>query len=275
MGAFMLAGGNCVDCANYQWPLTPELCAAWYASGVRYAIVGCQNPDIARLQIPMLRAAGIEVISTYAYLYFGYQVDHEIQNAIDVAIEFSIPLVALDCENGGELPGVSADIRISQIREGVGMVEVTLTPWIYTGDPFWTSSVNNTTEFSHLALWHAAYWYDLHKVEDVNYGGWTKAAVHQYTATGNQMYDENDNLIPVPSLNGMSVDYDYLFYVPGGEMADPRVDQLVKDVADIKALMAENGYMVNGVPKTGEEAWSAAVADGSSLDRKSTRLNSS
>ena len=119
--------------------------------------------------------------------------------------------------------------------------------------------MGNSTDFASLALWFAAYYYNLRIIENVNFGGWKKAKVHQVTATGNTMYDLAGNEVPVPALDGMSVDYDQFF--------DSEDDMtLAQDVQDIKNLLAGYGYRApDGSVLTGDPAWEAAKADGSSL----------
>lgn len=248
--------GNGLDLANYQWPLTPDLCASWYAQGVRYVIVGCQRPDISRQQIPMLRAAGIEVIGTYAYLYWGYDVGSEVQNAIDIALEFDIhgppwaPAdVWLDCENGGELPGVGVDTRHPQLEACVAQVRAAgLRPGIYTGAPFWEDAMGNSPEFAALPLWHAAYWYDLHFVTKVAYGGWTRPCIHQVTASGNLMNGPGGSLVAVPPLSGMNVDYDQ-FFEEEETMTDEEIKQLVTDTIAAEFRDFTTAYFTGGFTK--------------------------
>jgi hypothetical protein len=53
--------------------------------GVKYAIVGCQFPSVAREIIAALQAGGISTVGVYAFLYWGRWTLSETNNAIAVA----------------------------------------------------------------------------------------------------------------------------------------------------------------------------------------------
>lgn len=211
----MFGSGNCVDSDNFDGDIAGVV-SGWANDGCRYAIVGCQASGIARAQVAALSGAGIRVIAVYAYLYWGYDVVAEVAKAIGVATEAGVPLVFLDCESAGEAPGVTSGFRLRQLREAVALVEgAGLKGGIYTGEPFWRGWMENTSEFARLPLWHAAYWWDRRFVDSVGYGGWTRVAVHQYAATGNDCYaDDGGSLTRVPPFHGVNVDYNEVFEVP-------------------------------------------------------------
>lgn len=167
----MLGGSNCIDLDNYDGDISAAV-PALVADGCRYAIVGCPDSAIALRQIDALRSGGIEVIGVYAYLYWGYDILAETSKAVAVATATGVTRVYLDCERDGELPGTTPETRLAQLREAVAAVRAAgLDPGIYTGEPFWREAMANPTEFAAFPLWHAAYWYDLHHVPTVGYGG--------------------------------------------------------------------------------------------------------
>ena len=194
-----------LDLSNYDWPLTPEQVDEFRAAGVTEVIVGCQRVDPAIGIIRVCRSRGLTVKAVYAYLYWGYDVLEEVNKAISVAkLEGGITRIWLDCEQGGEAPGVDPAARIAQLRQAVIQVQHSgFAVGIYTGGPFWANCMNNTTEFARFPLWHAAYWDDRHIVERVDYGGWSRVAIHQYASS--------------PELAGRNRDYDVILNDPDEE----------------------------------------------------------
>lgn len=234
----MLGGGNCIDLDNYDGDISASV-PALVAEGCQYAIVGCQDAAIALRQIDALTSGGIEVIGVYAYLYWGYDVLGETAKAASVASQAGIPRIYLDCERDGELPGTTPETRIAQLREAVAAVRAAgLDPGIYTGEPFWREAMANTTEFARLPLWHAAYWYDLHHVDRVAYGGWTEVAVHQYSASGNIYTTREGSLVAVPPLGGVNAGYNFVF--PGGltmtftDLQEQRIREITTDTIAVQ-----------------------------------------
>ncbi len=125
-----------------------------------------------------------------------------------------------------------------------------LEPGIYTGKYFWQGAMGNTAEWASLPLWHASYWDDRHYQETVDFGGWTKAAAHQYAAS--------------PAIAGRDRCYDVIFE----EEAEPigmtpaeraRLDRL-------ENLVGAWGYEDRtGTVLKGEAALQAMVDTGVSL----------
>ncbi len=229
----MLGGGNCIDLDNYDGDISSAV-PTLVADGCLYAIVGCQDPAIASRQTAALSSGGFEIIGVYAYLYWGSDILAETAKAVSVASRAGIPRVYLDCERDGELPGQTPATRLAQLRQAIAAVrDAGLEPGIYTGEPFWREAMGNTTEFAGLPLWHAAYWYDLHHVATVSYGGWTGEAVHQYTASGNLYTDGDGSLATVPPLAGVNAGYNFAF--PGGlsmtftEAQEARIREIASD----------------------------------------------
>ena len=100
-----------------------------YAGGIRYFIVGCQDPPVARRQCEaILSHGGFTIRGTYAFpgwrLSSSYDaiVAPKIRAAIDVAGEFGAPAVALDCEDAASIddPAVIYPVqRIAQLSREV------------------------------------------------------------------------------------------------------------------------------------------------------------
>ena len=192
-----------LDVSNYDADTFDVACLK--AAGVDRVIVGCQLPLVAREMVTKAQAGGIEVMGVYAYLYFGLDTLRQTQNAVQVAREFHVPTVWLDCESTGadqEANGVTPEQRIAYLLTCVQMVETAgLKCGIYTGSWWWPGRMNNTDRFSHLPLWHAEYPADGHEVREVGYGGWSKVAIHQYTSglnlcgrdrDANYVFEEDD-----------------------------------------------------------------------------------
>lgn len=173
----------------------------WFAAGMKEqgvtaAIVGVYSPRNApttmALAADKLRDAGINVIGFYALIYFGspFGETRDTLWAIDLAKRAGVDRVWLDCETDGRPNGFTdaavptpAD-RVAAIRKCVALVEAAgLKPGIYTGGWWWPASTGNSSEFAHLPLWHAAYFSSLEPVREVNYGGWTDVAIHQFTSS--------------------------------------------------------------------------------------------
>lgn len=221
---------QCIDVSNFDVPFTTDTVGCFIAAGKESLIIGCQRPVIATQQIDTARAVGLPIIGVYAYLYWGYDVGSEVQNAIDVAKAKGQSRVWLDCENGGELPGVGVDTRHPQLAQAVAQVRAAgLEPGIYTGKYFWQDSMGNSTEFASLPLWHASYWNDRHLEETVNYGGWTKVAIHQYAST--------------PELCGRNRDYDYVWET---DMTEEEIKQLVTDTIAAEFRDFTTAYFTGG-----------------------------
>ncbi len=205
----LIGGGQTLDVSNYQPAIIP---AAWKDAGVERLIVGCQRPDIARSQIASARAAGIVVRAVYAYLYGNSGDSGQVQNAIDVAREFGLFSVWLDAEE--------AALTIQGLRNAVAQVEAAgFEAGIYTGPYYWINHMGNTTEFACLPLWYASYLYTGVVLREVSFGGWTRAAVHQYTTTGTRNDSAPGGISP--QIAGVDVDYDFDFEpIPEADMID-------------------------------------------------------
>ena len=190
-----------IDISNWQHPFPAKAAAV---DGVTEVIVGCQRPGIAKSMIADCKAAGISVIGVYAFLYWGTDTLGQTRAAINVAKEYGISRVWLDCENSDdESQNATPQSRISELLDCVSAVESEgLNAGIYTYGPWWRSSVANTTRFKHLPLWFANYGPNgtpQVPIETVSFGGWTDVGIHQFTS-----------VYPLPKA-GMHVDANYKF----------------------------------------------------------------
>lgn len=162
-----------------------------YSSGVRNVIIATYQKQVARQMINDCLNAGIRVIGLYGLVYFGtdsFYVHRDTNHAIDLAKEFGIDTIWVDCEIDAKDIGVNSPApypaqRVGQILSVVNKIqEAGLKVGIYTAQWWWPSRTNNYTGLSHLPLWNA-YYTQTYPVFDVNYGGWKKCDIHQYTST--------------------------------------------------------------------------------------------
>lgn len=205
-----------LDASNYDSDTWNPPCLK--AAGVERVIMGCQRPSLASPMIVAARNARIEVRDLYAFLYFGIDTIGQVNGAIAVAKDLGgIDTIWLDCESTGDLEAknLTPPARIADLANCVNLVRSHgYRAGIYTGAWWWPSYMGNTTQFSGLPLWHAAYGPNsgpADPIREVNYGGWREVAIHQYTSTLN--------------LCGRGRDANYVF--EEADMADPRVDAII------------------------------------------------
>lgn len=173
------------DVSNYDADTFDAEC--FKAAGIAGVIIGCQRPYAANAMARKAKDAGLPILGVYAFLYFGIDTIGQTGRAIDVAHEFDVPMVWLDCESA--TPHEAADAttvsRRVELAHCVDMVERDLQCGIYTGRYWWPSKMA-TDEFAHLPLWLADYGRNdgsRAPLLTTNFGGWTKVAIHQYTST--------------------------------------------------------------------------------------------
>jgi len=180
--------GIVLDVSNHDFSTFSEYC--FRDNGVERLIIGCWDFDVTRSMLRRARTVGILVEDLYAYLYFGLPHEgREVENALRLAREEGgIRRIWLDVEATGqwEAPGMTPPQRISAVRGYVNRItSVGIEPGIYTGRWYWPTYMANTTEFSHLKLWHAEYGPNSEPappIRQVSYGGWKEVSVHQYTS---------------------------------------------------------------------------------------------
>lgn len=185
-----------LDLSSYDLDTLDAPCMR--AAGVTGVILGVYSPSDApnrmRQAAQSCRDAGIDILGFYGLVYFGdpHGETRDTRWAIQLAQEFDVNRVWLDCEMDARAAGWSqAPVpapsgRVSAIHTAVDAVRLAgLSPGIYTGSWWWRPNTNDSTSFASLPLWHSDYGANdgtREPVLEVNYGGWTKVAVHQYTS---------------------------------------------------------------------------------------------
>lgn len=209
-----MAGGAAIDSlvldvSTYDYSTFNASC--FYDSGVRRIIIGCHPKAQAEQMIMWARAAGIEVIGLYGFVYFGrdpYYVHRDTDNAVSLALKYGIKRIWMDAELdaigiGVDVPASNPMEREFQLLQVQRKIEANgLEPGVYTASWWWPSEMGNSTTFMHLPLWHAGY--QSAPITRVNYGGWTSVAIHQYTSSGgmcgrdvrdlNYLFEEDDEM---------------------------------------------------------------------------------
>jgi hypothetical protein len=170
------------------------------ANGVERLVVGSSSLAASAQMVKRGRDAGIIVTDLYAFIYYGLGYEsRDVDNCLQLASELGgITRIWLDCESGfsddgvqndTEAPGISVQYRHMRTREQRFRVEAAgLECGIYTGQFWWPSNMGNTAEFSDLPLWLANYGSNdpnnpRPPITEVNFGGWTTVAAHQYSSS--------------------------------------------------------------------------------------------
>lgn len=162
------------DLSNYDYdydyshnPTTwPDL---FLEAGCKGLIVGSQWVQKAHAQLTDASKAGIRIVGTYA--------EPNYETATRLALEFSAPMVGIVVEPGG----IQDLNHILQACEHV--LDAGLQPYIYGNRGDLTAATNGTSVLAQYPLWFASYFNDGHLVDTVNFCGWTKVAIHQYSST--------------------------------------------------------------------------------------------
>lgn len=179
---------NILDLSNHDEPTFDAACMR--AAGVTRVIMGCQMGGWpARRMVPALRAAGIEVRDLYAFLGFRNWWLQPTRTAIQVAGELGgIERIWLDAEADDPNDGTSGDDvtpeqRVARLAQAVDLVERAGFPvGIYSARWFWLPRIGNSTRFRAYPLWLGGP-YQAEPIREVDFGGWTTVAIHQYTST--------------------------------------------------------------------------------------------
>lgn len=208
------------DISNYDWPFTSDTIAAFRADredgnagGYQGVIIGSQNPAIARMQAAVCRANDFPVIATYTEPFKADDAYNATLVAIEIAKENGSRFICAACEDGG-ITG------IDELRAVQGLIYAYgLTMVVYCGQYYWQDVFQNTTEFRDCPLWYASYFDDRRRVQRVNYGGWTKVAIHQFAST--------------PYLGGRDRDRNVLWLdeMEPDDMTEAEVRAIAKDEA--------------------------------------------
>ena len=167
------------------------------AAGVEGVVLGVYsaNPphDMANVADQCL-AGGLPVLGFYGLVYFGDTAAEERDTrwAIELAKEYGVSNVWMDVETDARDQGwtqaprptppqrVSALLRVESLITDAG-----LTPGVYTYRGFWEQQMGNSAGFRSLPLWFASYGADDGNgtpITNVDFGGWTELAAHQFTS---------------------------------------------------------------------------------------------
>ncbi len=191
------------DWSNYTGVPTAQQINNLKAADWEGIILGTQNPAITRQQYRACYDANLPVDSLYVFVYWDGDDNRRLDEAIALANEFHL-LVWLDCEwTKTGYPGVGScpppAQLLSLIRQYKAKLGATYAG-IYTGGWWWPPYTGNSTEFSHDALWHAAYQTAEPDFNDFRaYGGWTKPLIWQYSSNGDQGVNADLNIIEYPA----------------------------------------------------------------------------
>lgn len=221
-----------LDLSNHDWPTFDAACLK--AAGVTRVILGCWDFAIAESMLLALRREGIVVEDLYCFLYYRLPWENnDVLNArelarrhggieriwLDCEATFDGPAGLLDTEAEGTTPGQRNLITALYFAELRGAFQV----GIYTGQYWWRDKMGDSRAFDDLPLWLANYGTNdpdnpRTPITSVDFGGWTTAAVHQYSST-----------IPVC---GRGRDHNYWFLEEGLSVDDKaRLDRLERIVA--------------------------------------------
>ncbi len=236
---------NAIDISNWSGTITPAHVASWRAQGISLVVIGAQVQSIAIQQANTVLAGGLDW-HIYQYLAYSGDVSTQVAQALALGAQFpkDVPaIIWLDAED--ETGNLSSAQRIAQHAKARAMVANTgYQPGTYTGKYYWQDYMANTTQFSADPLWFASYWNDGHIQQVVDFGGWTKAMIHQFKGT--------------TSVDGVSADLDYDFLMTDPhQVTPPEADMTADEVQALidKAITAYHvklpGYLdlaVNGGP---------------------------
>ena len=168
-----------------------QLQDAWN-SGVRLFRPSIAVQEIAVQQIDAIvdygEATGNKfIIEPYRYYYFDRWVEQVetdkafIQRVRD--LKYDIQKFSIDIEDTNEL--FSPQQRIEETSRIIDSYEGFCPTDYYTGRWYHMSYMDNTTRFNFMPLWYARYGKTNNDLTnpptlDVDFGGWTKARMHQY-----------------------------------------------------------------------------------------------
>jgi len=173
------------DISNFSAVPTREQLQCWWDGGIRMVIVGCQRDSAAHAQLQALTADGRFALEAYQYYFWDGSEVERTNRALKVMADFGLKRLWIDVE---EARGQATQEQVTQaIRNAVITVtNAGLGAGIYTGGWCFPELTGNTTEFSGLPLWTAAYPANK-QPPDFNtfhsYGGWTRPLIWQYAGS--------------------------------------------------------------------------------------------
>lgn len=236
--------------------------------GIRRA---CVQADVSGRDIAQaLQAQGITVDCLYCFPYFshtGTQPQQVTSYTVQLAIDLGVPIVMFDAEldNASNPPTVADRQRqtresLAIIRQGERRQRVYSAPW------FWVPNLANTPEFREAGadFMLANYGHNdgtQPPIRELPGFAWPYCTVHQYWSLADY-------------CGRVSRDMSYVWSdaLPEDEPMTPteraEFDQVKRELLEARRLIAMNGYgrtPTGEIALSGEPAWEAAVADGSSL----------
>lgn len=269
-----------LDLSNYDYSTFSAEC--FRNHGVSRVIVNSWDYDISSDMLRKLRSVGIAVDDAYAFLYFGKPWEkREVTNAIRLHREHKLKRIWLDVEARPphEETWVTPEYRIRVVRDCVNLIRSEgVEPCIYTGRWYWVPYMNNTREFSSLKLWHSEYGRNdgtMSPVRYVDYGGWHRVSVHQYTSQlylcgrnrdANYWYIEEDDMTKEDFIQALRTDKQFR-------------DQIVSIIADEVPVHIEldprkksTWQRVLGVLGTGSDRMNVVIEKLKSIGRELSTL---
>jgi len=250
------------DLSNYDFDSFSA--KAFYAAGVRRAIVGSQQPSLSGQMVDALRSEGIEIIGSYDLPYFGSDdtTQPQAERLATFCQQYRIPMAWTDAEIDAnqtnvpqwkDIPTPSVAQRQDEFRRFVARVKgVVQTVGVYTNGAWWNPHMGSSTEWSELPLWLATYGVNgapTAPIPEVAFGGWTKPTMHQYTSAY--------------VINGRGRDMSYLFE---GTAEEEQVTQeefnamlaaspLAQQVAELNAALVQRLNLIRVAAGTDEQGY--------------------
>ncbi len=227
---------NCVDMSRWGGELTEEEADCLWQRGVRHIIVGVGHPNGAGMFAHQQGSTWLRVngarggtLDAYIYLYFAGDPEAQVELGSWVMGDLSVRCWWQDAEDV-ESPWLSPAQRIAFLWRALWRTEAAgLRTGIYTGG-WWQDRVGYTSEFGRFDLWDSYYPRGASPENVVvqpwagrAYGGYSEPVIYQFAGT--------------TELCGQSVDLNWA-RVLEDDMADPRIDQLVKALFGSDAKLA-------------------------------------
>ena len=160
-----------VDISVWSGEVTDAEVDCWWADGVRNAIVGSQDPRIARQQLDMALSRGMSV-DGYVYLMWDRDMTRQVEDALALFGEYPIGRLWLDVEQAPA--GLGRRALEGKIREAVDACG-SFPCGIYTAAWWWNPN-GIAGAFADVPLWYANYDRDrdLASWSRQSFGGWAE-----------------------------------------------------------------------------------------------------
>lgn len=167
-----------VDVSNYTGVISAQAVRDLQAANCMFVIAGTQNPSITRSQLATAKLAGFD-IAAYVYLYFGYDVRGQVEDALSQLVGFSEARLWLDVEDQDN--NLSQEQVTEKVVEAVDTCTAERRHWgIYTSRSKWNVLIGGNDIMRSGPLWDAFYdgvdTFDYFKP----YGPWQEPSIKQY-----------------------------------------------------------------------------------------------